>query len=253
MTLIVDREHEGPSSESWNRRVSQEDIARIAPLHARRLVVVAPHPDDEVLGAGGLIQQALRDGVLVEVVSVTDGEASHPNSHMVRGTDLARIRRRESQEALRRLGWENPTLTPLGLPDGDVKAHRRQLDQALESILLPDDLCVAPWWRDGHPDHDECGDAARRASAAVGAQSLACLIWAWHWADPQGADIPWDRCVRLDLGRRTRARKRWATQAFESQILPIGPGDSDQAILPATILRRFWSGYEVFVQESTDQ
>jgi LmbE family N-acetylglucosaminyl deacetylase len=236
----------------WNRRVSQENISSLAPLHARRLVVVAPHPDDEVLGAGGLVQQALRDGLLIEVVSVTDGEASHPTSHALRSADLARIRRRESYEALRRLGWERPTVTPLGLPDGDVRGNRRQLDQALESILLPDDLCVAPWRRDGHPDHDECGDAAQRASAAVGARSVACLIWAWHWADPEGADIPWDRCVRLDLGRRARARKRWATQAFDSQIRPIGPAESDQAILPPAILRRFWRGYEIFIEDSTN-
>jgi LmbE family N-acetylglucosaminyl deacetylase len=252
VTLIVDREHEGPSVESWNRRVSRENISSLAPLHARRLVVVAPHPDDEVLGAGGLVQQALRDGLLVEVVAVTDGEASHPNFYAICGTDLARIRRGESEEALRRLGWEEPTVTRLGLPDGDVKGNRRQLDQALESILLPDDLCVAPWRRDGHPDHDECGDAARRASAAVGARSVSCLIWAWHWADPEGGDIPWDRCVRLDLGRRARARKRWATQAFESQIRPIGPAASDQAILPPAILRRFWRGYEIFIEDSTD-
>jgi LmbE family N-acetylglucosaminyl deacetylase len=252
MTLVVDKDHEGPSVETWNRRVSQEEISPFVLANVRRLVVVAPHPDDEILGAGGLIQQALRDGVLLEVVSVTNGEASHPNSHEITGVDLARIRRRESCEALRRLGWEHPTITTLNLPDGNVKGQRRALDQALESILLPDDLCIAPWRRDGHPDHDECGDSARRASAAIGAQSLSYLVWAWHWADPQGTDIPWDRCVRIDLGRRARARKRWATAAFESQIRPIGSGENDRAILPPAILRRFWRGYEIFIEDPWD-
>jgi LmbE family N-acetylglucosaminyl deacetylase len=115
---------------------------------------------------------------------------------------------------------------------------------------LPDDLCVAPWHYDGHPDHNECGESALWASFAVGAASLAYLVWAWHWADPQGVDIPWDRCVRLDLGRRDRARKRWATAAFESQIRPLGPGEDDGAILPPALLRRFWRPYEIFVDSS---
>ncbi|MCU1363507.1 MAG: hypothetical protein JWM55_1335 [Acidimicrobiaceae bacterium] len=249
MELIVDREHLGPSTDEWNDRIAGEGISYLSLERVRRLVVIAPHPDDEVLGAGGLIETALREGVLVEVVSVTDGESSHPNSQIAREIDIAAIRRRESELALRRLGWDQPLITFLGLPDGDVASHRRELDDALEDLLLPDDLCVAPWRRDGHPDHDACGESALCASARVAAKSLGYLVWAWHWANPQGFDIPFEECVRLDLTRRARARKRWSAEAFHSQILPLGPSDEDDAILPPSLLRRFWRPYEVFVNE----
>lgn len=249
MSLIVDSEHRGPSEASWLKRLECTELAPVGPLHSRRLIVIAPHPDDEVLGAGGLIQYALKEHVLIEVIAVTDGEASHPHSEVVRALDFASVRSRETREALRRLGWEKPAVTRLHLPDGKVAEHRDELDDALSSMLLPDDLCVAPWRRDGHPDHEACGASAVGASRAVGARSLGYMIWSWHWADPDGSDIPWDRCRRLDLDRRATARKRWATAAFRSQVAPLGDQPADAAILPEHIVRRFWRSNEVFVDE----
>jgi hypothetical protein len=75
------------------------------------------------------------------------------------------------------------------------------------------------------------------------------MVWAWHWADPYGSDIPWDNCLRFDLSRRESARKRWSTGAFQSQTQPLGPDAADAPILPAPMMRRFWRNYEVYVDE----
>jgi LmbE family N-acetylglucosaminyl deacetylase len=250
--LIVDEEHAGPGESSWTSSPRLSDLEPLGDLHARRLVVVTPHPDDEVLGAGGLIQKALAEGVLVEVIAVTDGESSHPHSRAAASMDLPAVRARETETALQRLGWDKPAITRLGLPDGRVAEARVQLDAALGDILLPDDLCVAPWRLDGHPDHDTCGVSALNAAARVGAKSLSFLVWTWHWADPLGSDVPWEKCRQLNLSRRARARKRWSTLAFESQIAALGPDEADAPILSAPLLRRFWRPFEVFVDESLD-
>lgn len=241
----------GPGESAWALSPRLGDLQPLGELHARRLVIVTPHPDDEVLGAGGLIQKALDEGVLVEVIAVTDGESSHPHSGVAARIDLPTMRAHETEIALRRLGWERPAVTRLGLPDGRVAENRDQLDTALSDLLLPDDLCVAPWRLDGHPDHDACGESAMKAAMAVGAKSLSFLVWTWHWADPRGSDVPWPRCRRLDMSRRAQARKRWSTLAFESQISALGPNRADAAILPTSVLRRFWRPFEVFVDEST--
>ena len=56
---------------------------RGAALDGERVVVVAPHPDDEVLAAGGLMRWMACRGREVLVVGVTDGEASHARSARV--------------------------------------------------------------------------------------------------------------------------------------------------------------------------
>jgi LmbE family N-acetylglucosaminyl deacetylase len=249
MDLIVDEAHHGPSEDAWRARLARTRVTPLGPIHERRVVIIAPHPDDEVLGAGGLIQRALRERCLVEVVAVTDGEASHEASTTATITGLASLRAQESETALRRLGWKRPTVTRLHLPDGELAQREDELFGALADVLLPDDLCVAPWRGDGHPDHDATAAATLRAANSVGARSLGYLVWGWHWADPDGSDIPWTRCRRLELGRRDRARKRWATSAFQSQIRPFGPA-SERAILPEHVLRRFWRPFEIFVDES---
>src|SRR6187399_2442164 len=66
---------------------------------ARPTVIISPHPDDETLGAGGLIASQIRRGIPVDVVAVTDGEAAYPGQ-----TDLAAVRRAEQENAVRELG-----------------------------------------------------------------------------------------------------------------------------------------------------
>ena len=208
-----------------------------------------PHPDDEVVGAGGLVRWALVHSAPIHIIAVTDGEGSHPNSPGVGTRDLAERRVRESEEALRRIGWERPVLTRLHLPDGYVSNQVPQVEQVLASVLGPGDCCVAPWRMDGHPDHDALGAAALRVGSSSGASVWSYLVWGWHWANPEGEDIPWSRARRLDLARRDRARKRWATRAVASQIRPLGRAIGDEAVLPSKLLPRFWRASEIFLDE----
>ncbi|MEU8135985.1 PIG-L deacetylase family protein [Streptodolium elevatio] len=83
---------------------------------AEGIVVVAAHPDDEVLGVGGTIAGALANGRRVRVVLLTDGGASHPDGP-VSPDRLAVLRARETEEALADLANDRPaTWDPVG-PD----------------------------------------------------------------------------------------------------------------------------------------
>jgi len=82
------------------------------------LLVVAPHCDDEVFGAGGFIYDAVKQGARVYVVVVTNGEAfrllvSRPN----RAPLLGDRRQRETLEALEVLGVPRDHVFFLGYPD----------------------------------------------------------------------------------------------------------------------------------------
>jgi LmbE family N-acetylglucosaminyl deacetylase len=248
MEFIADEHHLGTPESAWAASDRLRDLPVLPEIRSRRVLVVAPHPDDEIFGAAGLMQAMDDKCVEVIVVAVTDGEASHPLASRHHASDLRRIRRAESRVALDRLGPHPPVITRLGLPDGNVARHQEHLVTMLGDLLAHDDLCVAPWRSDGHPDHDACGEAALAASRAAGACVLGYLVWAWHWADPGGSDLPWGDCRRLDLTRRALARKRWATAAFRSQTRPLGADGGGAPLLPAPVLRRFWRPFEVFVE-----
>jgi LmbE family N-acetylglucosaminyl deacetylase len=248
VALVVDPGHLGTSEAEWAASGRLAQLPALTLTAPRRLVVVAPHPDDEIFGTAGLMQTMLVHRIPIEIIAATDGEGSHPLA-AANGLDLRTTRFEECVSALQRLGWHDPMITRLGLPDGQVGQHGDALRAALVATLSPGDLCLAPWWYDGHPDHDACGEAARQTARSVGARMLGYLVWGWHWAQPDGTDLPWEDCRRLDFTRRLAARKRWATGAFVSQTRSLGPDHHGAPLLPSPLLRRFWRRYEVFVED----
>ncbi len=213
----------------------------------RSVVVVAPHPDDEVLGCGGLLQFFAQRALPVTVVAVTDGEASHPDSPTVTRTVMAGIRPQERRYALDHLGVA-ARIQRLGVPDGGVAARTDDVSARLRPLLTPEVLCVAPWERDGHPDHDATAEAAVVACAATGADLLRCLIWTWHWAVPADPRVPWSRARRFALTPMETQRKHSAITAFASQIMPLSDESGDEPILSPGFVAHFHRDYEVFLR-----
>lgn len=107
------------------RRARSAPQLPVSPTPARRLLVIAPHPDDETLALGGLIHQAIREGVDVRIVFLTSGDgfalcgALHSRGwpHARRMRDLARLREEEARAAARALGVPPEHVRFLGYPD----------------------------------------------------------------------------------------------------------------------------------------
>jgi LmbE family N-acetylglucosaminyl deacetylase len=213
-------------------------------LH-ERLVVVAPHPDDEVLACGGLLGLHAERGCECAVIAVTDGDASHAGCADWSGPRLAEARRAESERGLAQLGVPSRAITRLGLPDGKVAEHAPQLLDALCSRLRAGDVVVATWRLDGHPDHDATGSAAAQACAAIGARFVEAPVWMWHWARPSDARVPWDRLRALSLSPSAFDRKTAALAEHVTQLTPRRRTEADPAgnrrdgpVLDAGILQR---------------
>lgn len=144
----------------------------------RVALIVAPHPDDEVIGAGGLIERLLAARTRVHVAVVSDGAASHPVSAQWPRRRLIAERRRESRRALRRLGLGAGTVTFLDLPDGSLCAAATQCRRAIRreiARLSQLDLIVGPDPADAHPDHRAV--AAAIAGCGIPARRLAYRVW----------------------------------------------------------------------------
>lgn len=177
-------------------------------------MVVAPHPDDEVLMAGGLISRQRASGIDITVLAVTDGDAAYPE--LVDGPRLAAIRRDEQTAALAALGVPADRIVRLGVPDGDVAAHEDVVTAAVLDLAADHGLLVAPWTGDHHTDHEACGRAGVRAAAASGLPLVQGVFWTWHHRQPrdlQGLDL---RTLHLD--DRERTARRNAMACHRSQV-----------------------------------
>ena len=177
--------------------------------------ILAPHPDDEVLGAAGLMVWAAQHEVPVTIVAITDGEASHGPSSPEQHAGLVETRSGERERALGRLGVRPAAIARLGFPDGDVDTHADQLAQALAELVPPGATVVAPAPSDTHPDHG----ATWRASCHA-AQPDQTLLGMAIWTRVCIARPPTGAHVLL-LDPVTLRRKREAVSCFASQTQPF--------------------------------
>jgi len=112
-------------------------------LRGERLLVLAPHPDDEVIGCGGLLALHLRDGRQVLVMIVTDGSEAGD----------ATVREQESKDGLSVLGTVSPEF--LHFHDRHLADEAEELKTQLREILasFKPDLIAVPSPVEIHPDH----------------------------------------------------------------------------------------------------
>ena len=92
----------------------------LLPPAARRVLVLVPHPDDEAIGAGGLMALLAERGADVAAILVTDGEATIGASRAP--AEVGRRRRAEFVRSVAVLGGR--VHTTLALPDGEVVKAR---------------------------------------------------------------------------------------------------------------------------------
>lgn len=182
------------------------------------VAVVAAHPDDEVLGAGGIIAMLASAGVRLRVISLTDGEASHPDG--AGPAALADRRAAETAAALRALGARDAEIIRLRLPDTGLAGRQDEMTALLRGLVAGFAACLAPWEHDVHADHEAAGRCARRASR----QTIFYPVWMWHWAQPGDQRVPWSRAARVPLSAAAAASKKAAIRCFGSQVEDRSPG-----------------------------
>ena len=108
------------------------------------VLVIAPHPDDAELGAGGAILKLQQEGKRVGVLDLTDGEPTPHGSPEARAAETA-----AATEALG-LAWREN----LGLPNRSLEAtldNRAKLAGVIRREKPR--WLFAPYWVDAHPDH----------------------------------------------------------------------------------------------------
>jgi LmbE family N-acetylglucosaminyl deacetylase/GT2 family glycosyltransferase len=169
----------------------------------RRVLVVAPHADDEVFGCGGMLAFHSGRGDALRVIVLTDGAAGDPDGAQA---DIAAVRRRESERAGAELGATDHRF--LALPDGGlsgradlVEVLRREIDD------FRPELVYGPSPQEMHPDHR----ATSHALIAALANGPECRVLLYGVNAQVTAGVLFDTTAGWE-------RKVAAIGCFESQL-----------------------------------
>lgn len=223
-------------------------------------VVVAPHPDDETLGCGGLIALLHRSGNAVRVLVTSDGTGSHPNSRAYPPRRLRDVRESEAISAVGVLGLDEQAISFLRLPDTRVPhPHEPEFEDAVErcrAALLTDvpDTIVLPWRRDSHNDHQATWHIVHQAMqrAGINARTLEYPIWVWDLDQPDDMPRPGEmRGWRLDISPALQC-KLTAIAAYRSQTTDLIDDDPDCFRLQPETLQHFQRPWEIYLEPNHD-
>ncbi|EWY37556.1 GlcNAc-PI de-N-acetylase [Skermanella stibiiresistens SB22] len=218
-----------------------------------RVAVVAPHPDDESLGCGGLIARLAVIGNPPLVIMISDGTGSHPNSPSFPPDRLRAVREAETIDALVALGLtEAPVF--LRLRDTQVphpgaegfEAATARIAELLDGI----DTVAVSFRDDPHCDHQAAFAIASAAIHQITRQTsrrirlLEYVIWndAAHTSVPEGF-----RAFGLDIASVLDAKLK-AIGCHRSQITDMISDDPTGFRLDPVMLKRFEQPVETYLE-----
>jgi LmbE family N-acetylglucosaminyl deacetylase len=228
----------GSSTTAWDRWPGLPRLPVLDVTAWTSAVILAAHPDDEVLGVGGILCLLSAARARLRLIAVTDGESSHPGCPDTGA--LARRRARERAEALRNLGAADAEVIRLRLPDTGLADREGEIASAVAELANGFDACLAPWAHDVHADHEAVGRAAWQAA---GRSVYHYPVWMWHWARPGDRRVPWRRAVRVPLPPTVAGRKAAAIGCFASQL--ESRGHELGPVLSPSFVSHFTRDYEV--------
>jgi LmbE family N-acetylglucosaminyl deacetylase len=202
-------------------------MVRVDPVEsfAGRVLVLAPHMDDEVLACGGLLA-LLPDKARIHVTYATDGMRSPAPVHPWRQSitpDLGERRMQESTDAVGLLGVPRGNLTFLRLPEARLREHLPELARRLEHTIgeHDPDHVLMPFRYDRHPDHLAIHQVVTQAHRAGRIRATLTEYFVYHrWRLLPRRDVR--KYVRprllleLDIGE-VADRKRAALACFTTQ------------------------------------
>lgn len=181
----------------------------VGPPDAARVLVVAPHPDDETLAVGGTTHRLADLGATVDLVLATAGEAS-----LAGGTPevLARQRTADARAAAAVLGVRE--VVELRLPDGHLAEHVEELADHLDRLLTDGDheVVLTTWYGDDHPDHRAVG----RALASLPARHGHVAVWGGEmWTPAPATNLVDLRPADVEAKARAVALHRTVARTFD--------------------------------------
>lgn len=226
------------------------------PIDPGPAIVLAPHPDDESIGCGGLIALMRKQGTPVSVLLLSDGTMSHAHSRRWPRQARAALRLSEFHAALGELGADPACSHAFGwadgaLPDSAASGFEAAVDALVDCFesRAPATL-ILPWRRDPHPDHRAASALGRAANALVAKPARVLEYQVWMRERGSAADRPrhaeverWDIDIASVVTQKVRA-----VAAHRSQMGKVIDDDPTGFILSNAMLARCAETHETYYE-----
>jgi len=183
-------------------------------------LIVAPHPDDEVIGCGGLIARLMKEGRAPHIVVMTGGEGSHRGCCNTPESDVIKARRRLTRKAMSILGIPEQNIHELDFTDGKINNDAPQMAQltAIINSLNPQSVFV-PHWGEGWPDHVRTAEIVKDI-VPDSTDVWEYCVWMWYYNVWRGLD--WRNAAVLRMTPKEHGLKLRAMDAYIKPLAPCG-------------------------------
>ena len=198
-----------------------------------KTVIIAPHPDDEVIGCAGLIQDLVERGTPPHVIILTGGEGSHRGCCNTSAEEIIAARHQLTLKAAITLGLPEFHIHCLSYPDGGVAMEHPETERLRELLtqLSPKSLFV-PHRGEGWSDHLQAAEITKALMAEKKAVIYEYCVWMWYY-NVWHLDFK-QACVF----RMSRVQHQRKLRAMEQYVTPLAPcGKPWSGVLPKPFLK----------------
>lgn len=205
------------------------------------ILIIAPHPDDETLGCGGLISHLCSEKKYPHVIIMTGGGSSFKgqdsceNHLRITQNKIIRARRKLTLDSAKNLGLRDDNIHFLDFKDGYIsdrsEKEMSQLKKLIEEIN-PSSIFV-PHWGEGWPDHI----ATREIILSIFSQRSAIpsiyeyCVWMWYY---NVWNHDWKNAFKFRMSKEEHKAK---LRAIDAYIKPLAPnGKPWSGVLPKAFI-----------------
>jgi LmbE family N-acetylglucosaminyl deacetylase len=189
----------------------------------KKIVIFSPHPDDELIGAGGSMLKWKSEGHQVHVIYMSDGRAAYTferaNDNLIEAEEtkisekeLAEIRMQEIDEVTKYLNIPNEHVHKFKFPDQKVGDFIDAGVEQCKPIIKDVHRIVIPSDHNSHVDHQATFDIAVRASQELNLHEIEFYVYAVYL----GIDAPKNHKVRVEI-KEYNDKVYEALRLYESQ------------------------------------
>lgn len=205
-------------------------------------VILAPHPDDEVLGCGGLIARLCAEGNPPYVVIMTGGGGSLRGHSDMSESEVVEARRKLTLASARELGLPKENIHFLDFTDGSIADRLEKETTRLKELItqLQPSTILVPHSGEGWPDHLVTRELGLQL-APKDAEVYEYCVWMWYY---NVWNLDWKNARKIEMTDIEHAAKLRAVNIYVSAKAPNG--DPWSGFLPKPFLRANTSRRELY-------